>query len=114
MLGAMAALGGRKPQETLLAAGVGVVRAPPVQTSIFPSRSTASSWTSMSQKEADRGQALDQTLQQGLVFGIDPVQIFTDEQPRVLLALTQQHSLAGVERVLVALGRIEGAEGAVL
>src|SRR5205823_1460333 len=38
-----------------------------------------------------REQALDQTVQQGLGFGIDPMQILTDEQQRVLLALTLQH-----------------------
>jgi hypothetical protein len=66
------------------------------------------------QEEAGRGQALDQTLQQGLGFGIDPVQIFTDEQHRLHLALTQEHPLERLERALAALGRIEGAEGAVL
>jgi hypothetical protein len=65
------------------------------------------------QEEADRGQALNEAVEQRLGFGIDPVQIFTDEQHRLHLTLTQEHPLTGVERTLAALGRIEGAEGAV-
>ena len=51
------------------------------------------------QQHAHRGQALDQAIQQGLGLGIDPVQIFKDEQQR-LLRLAQQQMLEGVERTL--------------
>ena len=66
------------------------------------------------QQEADRGQALDQAIQQGLGLGIDPVQVFKDQQQRLLLTLTQQQTLEGVERALPSLWGIKRQEGAVV
>ena len=54
-----------------------------------------------------RRHAVDQTVQERLRFGVDPVQVLEDHQQRLHLALAQQQALDGVERPLAALWRIE-------
>ena len=66
------------------------------------------------QQESGRGQALDQAVEQGLRLGIDPVQVFKHQQQRLHLAFAQQHALEGLEGVLAALRRVEGAKRTVL
>ena len=67
------------------------------------------------QQEEPRGrQALDQTVQQCLRLGIDPMQILKDQYERLDLAFTQQHALQGVERALAALRRVKRQKGAVV
>ena len=61
------------------------------------------------EEEPGGGQALHQAIEQGLRLGVDPVQVLTDEQQGLLLALAQQHALEGIERALAALGWIEFA-----
>ena len=63
------------------------------------------------QQEAGRGQALDEAVEQRLGLGIDPVQVFEDQQQRLHLAFAQQHALERVERALAALRRIELRKG---
>jgi hypothetical protein len=59
------------------------------------------------QQQAGRGQALDQAVQQGLRFGVDPVQILKDQQQGLRLALAQQDALQGVKGALAALRWVE-------
>ena len=59
------------------------------------------------EQEAGGGQALDQAVEQGLGLGVDPVQVFEDQQQRLHLALAQQHPLERLQRALAALRRIE-------
>ena len=59
-----------------------------------------------------RGQALDQTVEEGLRLGIDPVQVFEDQQQRLPLTFAQQHALEGVECALAPLRRVEVQERA--
>jgi len=59
------------------------------------------------EQELGRRQPLDQTVQQGLGLGINPMQILKDEQQRLHLAFAQQEPLEGRERALAALERIE-------
>ena len=66
------------------------------------------------QQQAGRGQALDQAVEQGLRLGVDPVQVFKDQQQRLHLAFAQQHALEAVERALAPLRRIELQKRAVL
>ena len=47
------------------------------------------------EQQAGRGQALDQAVEQGLRLGVDPVQVFEDQQQRLHLAFAQQHALEG-------------------
>ena len=58
-------------------------------------------------------QALDQAIEEGLGFRINPVQVLTDQQHRLHLALAEQHPLQGIERALAALRRVEREERAV-
>src|SRR5438128_10926445 len=64
------------------------------------------------QEQARRRQALNETIEQRLRLGIQPVQIFTDQQQRLPLTLTQQHPLGRAEGVLAALRGLELPEGA--
>ena len=50
----------------------------------------------------------------GLGLGIDPVQVFEDQQQGLYLAFAQQHALEGVQRALAPLRRVELQERAVL
>ena len=60
------------------------------------------------EQEARRGQALDETIEQGLGFAVDPMQVFEDHHQRLDLALAQQQALDRVERLLAPLEGIEG------
>ena len=62
------------------------------------------------QQELGRGQALDQTVEQRLRLGIDPVQVFKHQEQGLHLAFAQQHALEPVERALAALRRVQVAE----
>ena len=64
------------------------------------------------EQQVGRGQALDQTVEEGLRLGIDPVQVFADQQQRLPLTFAQQHALEGVERALAPLRRVELQERA--
>jgi hypothetical protein len=66
------------------------------------------------QQDAGRGQAVDETVEQGLRLGIDPVQILKDQQQWLHLALAQQHTLQGIEQTLAPLRGIEGAKRAIV
>ena len=66
------------------------------------------------EQQAGRGQALDQTVEQGLRLGIDPVQILANQEQPLLLALAEEHPFEGVERALASLWGIELEEGLVL
>ena len=65
------------------------------------------------QEQARRGQALDKAIEQGLRLRIQPVQILTDQQQGLLLALAQQHPFQGGQRVLAAQRGVELPEGAI-
>src|SRR5262249_61187189 len=62
------------------------------------------------QQEPGRGPALHQAVEQGLGLGIDPVQVFEDQQQRLLLAFAHEEALEAIERALAALRWIEGPE----
>ena len=62
------------------------------------------------QQEPGGRQALDQAVEQGLGLGIDPVQVFKDQQQRLHLAFAQQQALEAVERALAPLRWIERQE----
>ena len=66
------------------------------------------------QYESSRGQAVDETVEQGLRLGVNPVQVFADEEQRLHLAFAQQHPLERLQGALAPLGWIEPQEGAVL
>src|SRR5262249_54788282 len=66
------------------------------------------------QQEPRRRQSLDQAVQEGLRLGIDPVQVFEDQQQGLHLTFAQQHALERIQGALAALGRIQRQEGAVL
>src|SRR5207249_11550967 len=58
-------------------------------------------WSVVDQDEQTRRwQALDEALEQGLGFGIEPVQILQEQQHGLHLTLTQQHPLERDERAL--------------
>ena len=59
-------------------------------------------------------QTLDQAVEQRLRLGIDPVQVFEDQEQRLHLAFAQQQALERVEGALAALRRVQGLKGAVL
>jgi hypothetical protein len=61
-----------------------------------------------------RGETLDQPVEQRLGLGIDPVQVFKDQEQGLHLAFAQQHPLEPVERALAALRRVEIEKGAVV
>ena len=65
------------------------------------------------QQQAGRGQTVDEQVEEGLRFRVDPVQVFKDQQQRLRLALAQQQALEGLEGALAALRRIEFQERAV-
>lgn len=60
------------------------------------------------QQETGGGQALHQTIEQGLGLGVDPVQILEDEQQGLELTLPQEQAFEGVQGTLAALRWIEG------
>ena len=66
------------------------------------------------QQEAGRGQAVDETVEQCLRLGIDPMQILAHQQQRLHLAVAQQEALEGVEQTLAPLRGIEVAKRAVI
>ena len=59
------------------------------------------------EEDAGGGQALDQAVEQGLGLGVDPVQVFEDQEQGLHLAFAQQHPLERLEGALAALRRIE-------
>ena len=59
------------------------------------------------EQEPGGRQALDQPIEQRLGLGVDPVQVFEDDQQRLHLALPQQEPLHRVQGAPAALGRIE-------
>src|SRR5262249_39392636 len=63
-------------------------------------------------QQVSRGQALDQTVEEGLRLGINPVQVFADQQQWLPLTFAQQHALEGIERALAALRGVELQERA--
>src|SRR5262249_6833295 len=66
------------------------------------------------EQEPGRRQDLDQAIEQGLGFGIDPVQILEYQQQRLHLAFAQQQTLERRQRALAPLRWIKLQEGAVL
>ena len=60
------------------------------------------------QQEARRGQAVDQGVQQRPRLGVDPVQVLDHDDDRLHLTLPEEEPLHRVERVLAALGQVEG------
>jgi hypothetical protein len=56
------------------------------------------------QQQAGCGQALDEAVEQGLGLGIDPMQVFKDQQQGLPLALAQQHALERLKRALLRCG----------
>ena len=65
------------------------------------------------QQQVGRRQAFDQTVEQRLRLGVDPVQVLEDQQQGLHLAFAQQHPLERGERALPPLRGIERQEGAV-
>jgi hypothetical protein len=65
-------------------------------------------------REDQRGQALDQAVERRLCLGVNPVQIFKDQQEWLDLAFAQQHALEPVERALAPLRWVEVAKRALL
>ena len=59
------------------------------------------------QQDAGRRQALDQAVQKGLRFTVDPVQILEDQYQRLYLAFPQQQPLAGILGSAATLGRVQ-------
>ena len=59
-------------------------------------------------------ETLDQAVEQGLRFRIDPVQILENQQQRLYLAFTQQQAFEGIESALASLWGIKLQEWAVL
>ena len=59
------------------------------------------------QQKTGRAQAFHEPVEQGLRLAIDPVQVLKDRQQRLHLALAQQQTLDGIERVLAALGGVQ-------
>jgi hypothetical protein len=57
-------------------------------------------------EQADPGgrEALDQTVEDCLRLGIDPVEVLADQQQRLHLALPQEQALDGLQGALAALG----------
>jgi hypothetical protein len=60
------------------------------------------------EQEAGRRQALDEGVEARLRLGVQPVEIFQDHEQGLRLAGTEHELLDGLERLLAALGRIEG------
>ena len=58
-------------------------------------------------QESGCGQALHQTVQEGLGLGINPVQVLEHQAQRLHLAFAQQQTLDGLQRALAALRGIE-------
>ena len=66
------------------------------------------------EEEAHGRQAVDEALEERLGLGIDPVQVFADQQHGLDLTLAHQEALEGVEGPLAPLRRIEGLPRAVV
>ena len=64
------------------------------------------------EQQPGRREALDQAIQHGLRLGVNPVQVFEDQQQRLHLAFAQQHALAGPRGCAggVAGGRVPGTD----
>ena len=60
------------------------------------------------QQQPGGRQTLDQPIEQRLGLGVDPVQVFEDDQQRLHLALPQQEPLHRLQGAPAALRRIEG------
>jgi hypothetical protein len=66
------------------------------------------------QEEPRRGHAVDELIQEGLGLRVDPVQVFTDQHDRLLLAFPQHQTFERVKGPLPALRGIEPQEQAVV
>ena len=66
------------------------------------------------EQEPGGRQALDQAIEQGLGFGIDPVQILKHQQQRLHLAFAQQQTLERLQDALAALRGLELQKGAIV
>src|SRR4029453_13092542 len=66
------------------------------------------------QQEAGRGQAIDETVEQGLRLGIDPGQALKAKQQGLHLALAQEYPSEGIEQTLAPLRGIEGTKWAIV
>src|SRR5438128_11460703 len=66
------------------------------------------------QQEMRRRETLDQAVEQGLRFRINPVQVLEDQQHWLGLAFPQQQALEGLQGALAALRGIEGPNRTVL
>jgi len=60
------------------------------------------------EQEVGRRQTLDEEVEAGLRLGVQPVEIFQDHEQGLRLAGPEQELLDGLERLLAALGGIEG------
>src|SRR6266852_4098380 len=60
------------------------------------------------QEEPGGGQALDETVQARLGFGVDPMEVLEDQEQGLDLALPKQQALDGLQRLAAALKGIEG------
>jgi hypothetical protein len=68
----------------------------------------------VNQQQDRRGrQALDETVEQGLGLGVNPMQVFEDQQEGLHLGFAQQHPLQRGKGALPSLWWIEPQEGAV-
>jgi hypothetical protein len=65
------------------------------------------------QQDVGRRQALDEAVEHGLGLGVDPVEVFEDQEQELYLAFAQQHALELGEGALPPLGRIECQEGTI-
>src|SRR5262245_38039629 len=59
------------------------------------------------EQDANRGQALDEAVQQRLGFAVNPVQVLKNQEHRLCLTFPQEHARQRLERALTALRRIE-------
>ena len=66
------------------------------------------------QKQPGRGQAVDQAVEHGLCLGVDPVQVFDEQQKRLNAAFIEKEALHRVLDPLAALRRIEIVPGLVI
>ncbi len=69
----------------------------------------AALWTVVEEELEPRcRKALDETLEEGLRLGVDPVEVLEDEEERLELGLAQEQALDRVQRSLRALRAVEG------
>ena len=62
------------------------------------------------QQHPRRRQALDQQIEHGLRLGVDPVQVFEDQQQRLHLAFAQQDALQRLQGAAPPLQGVQGQE----